>query len=133
MHSADEAATRRLTELDEDECWRLLGRAEVGRLAWNSSRWPAVVPVNFRVVARQIVLRVSPYSVQGREVDDARVAFEVDEVDPARRVGWSVLVQGHAAFDYRRNIDAGPEPWPTGHRPLQVLISPSLVTGRRVE
>ena len=132
MQRRQEATSGRLTEIDEDECWRLLSSAQIGRLAWNSASSPLIVPVNHRVVGRQVVLRVSPYSIQGREVDDARVAFEVDEIDPVRRTGWSVLVQGHAAIDYRHDSGPAPEPWPHGQRPLQVIISPTCVTGRRV-
>jgi nitroimidazol reductase NimA-like FMN-containing flavoprotein (pyridoxamine 5'-phosphate oxidase superfamily) len=123
---------RRLVELDEDECWRLLEGCDVGRLAWVSAGRPVVVPVNFRVVNRQIVIRISPYSLQGREIEDSRIAFEADHVDSRQQTGWSVLIQGHAAFDYRRDTSVGPEPWPEGQRPLQVLLSPSSVTGRRL-
>jgi uncharacterized protein len=127
------AAGRRLRELDEEECWRLLAGAEIGRLAWVSAGQPVVVPVNFRLAGRLIVVRVSPYSRQAREVEDAAVAFEVDDVVVDRQTGWSVLVQGRAVFDYRRQVGAVVEPWPEGQRPLQVVITPRSVTGRRVE
>lgn len=127
-----QAAGRTLTELGEEECWRLLASTEVGRLAWNRAGWPSVVPVNFRVVERTIVVRISPYSVQAREIEDAQVAFEVDEIRADARTGWSVLVQGRAAFDYHRRSEGSPDPWPQGQRPLQVIITPTTVTGRRV-
>lgn len=131
MPSSGEAA-RRLRELDEDECWRLLGGAEIGRLAWVSAGRPVVVPVNFRLAGSLIVVRVSPYSRQAREIEDAEVAFEVDDVLIDRHTGWSVLVQGRATFDYRREVQGAAEPWPEGRRPLQVVITPSSVNGRRV-
>lgn len=132
MGSKDEAAGRRLSELDEEECWRLLAGTEIGRLAWVSAGRPVVVPVNFRLAGRLIVVRVSPYSRQAREVEDAEVAFEVDDVVVDRQTGWSVLVQGRAVFDYRREAGVAFEPWPAGQRPLQVVITPRSVTGRRV-
>ncbi|MCA1981872.1 pyridoxamine 5'-phosphate oxidase family protein [Nocardioides nematodiphilus] len=121
-----------MVDMSEDECWRLLQSCDVGRLAWVSAGRPVVVPVNFRVVNRQIVIRISPYSLQGREIEDSRIAFEADQIDSHQRTGWSVLLRGHAAFDYRRDTGVGPEPWPEGHRPLHVLLSPSSVTGRRL-
>lgn len=127
-----EAAGRRLTELDEEECWRLLAGPEIGRLAWVSTGRPVVVPVNFRLAEHLIVVRVSPYSRQAREIEDAEVAFEVDDVVADAHTGWSVLVQGRAAFDYRRVAGAAFEPWPEGQRPLQVVITPTSVSGRRV-
>lgn len=124
--------SRRLVELGEEECWRLLGGCDVGRLAWVSAGRPVVVPVNFRVANRQIVIRISPYSLQGREIEDSRIGFEADQIDSRQQTGWSVLIQGHATFDYRRDTSVGLEPWPEGNRPLQAVLSPSSVTGRRL-
>lgn len=132
MSGGGEAASRRLVELDEQECWRLLAGPEIGRLAWVSSGGPVVVPVNFRLAGRLIVVRVSPYSRQAREIEDAEVAFEVDDVVVDRQTGWSVLVQGRAVFDYRREAGVDVEPWPEGQRPLQVVITPHSITGRRL-
>ena len=126
------AAGHRLIELGQEECWRLLASTEIGRLAWVSSGAPVVVPVNFRVSDGQVVVMISPYSLQAREIEDAQVAFEVDQVQVDDHVGWSVLVQGRAVFDYGPRAGAAPEPWPDGQRPLRVLITPTSLTGRRV-
>ncbi|MFD7475276.1 pyridoxamine 5'-phosphate oxidase family protein [Streptomyces sp. NPDC059837] len=54
---------------------------------------PAVVPVNYDVIDGAIVFRTAPGSVTASVVDE-EVAFEVDRVDEARSMGWSVLAVG---------------------------------------
>lgn len=128
----DGTPARSLTELNQDECWHLLESVEVGRLAWISAGRPAVVPVNYLVEGHSIVIRTSPYSLQAREVDDAPVAFEIDEFQVDQRAGWSVLVHGKASFDFHGRSRVTPDPWPEGQRPLRMIIEALHVTGRKV-
>jgi nitroimidazol reductase NimA-like FMN-containing flavoprotein (pyridoxamine 5'-phosphate oxidase superfamily) len=83
----------RVEELSAEECLRLLGTQQVGRLGVVVGGQPLVLPVNYVLDDDTIVFRSDP----GTKLDAAslqRVAFEVDQLQPRARVGWSVLVQG---------------------------------------
>jgi hypothetical protein len=60
------------------------------------------------------------------------VAFQVDALDEKTRSGWSVLVRGVAHIDYGREVGGTPDEWPAGVKPLQLVIDPISVTGRRL-
>jgi nitroimidazol reductase NimA-like FMN-containing flavoprotein (pyridoxamine 5'-phosphate oxidase superfamily) len=122
-------------ELGTDECWTLLATSTVGRLAWSGPEGPTVLPVNFTVVGESIVFRTSPYAAAAREVDDLPVAFEVDDLDPGTRSGWSVLVRGTARLVYDDTLAPGrstPDVWAEGGRALHVVIAARQLTGRRL-
>ncbi|MFF9088565.1 helix-turn-helix domain-containing protein [Streptomyces sp. NPDC014991] len=132
------ARAPRLSELDEQECRRLLSTHGVGRIAVSTEAAPLVVPVNYSVVDDAVVLRTQPGTVSlqapGREV-----AFEVDRVDDALSQGWSVVVRGPAEVvtdpdGVRRLAErAYSTPWAGGERDVWVRIGISAVTGRRID
>lgn len=78
------------------QCLSLLRSRPLGRLAYLDAGQPTVVPVNHLVDGSAIVLR----SLAGHKLDAAvlnqPVAFQLDDHDPARGTGWSVLVRGTA-------------------------------------
>lgn len=135
-------ADRVIEALDEDQCLTLIAPGGIGRIAYTSRFGPTVLPVNYLLRDRAIVFRTAEH---GPLDEDLRtgiagasylVAFEIDEIDPADRRGWSVLVQGPARHltgaDEAAVRAAGIEPWAPGDRELFVRIVPSRVTGRRV-
>jgi nitroimidazol reductase NimA-like FMN-containing flavoprotein (pyridoxamine 5'-phosphate oxidase superfamily) len=132
------AGAPRLTELDEEDCRRLLSTHGVGRIAVSTDAAPVVVPVNYSVVDDTIVFRTQPGTVSlqglGREV-----AFEVDRVDDALSQGWSVVVRGIAEEvtdpDAVRRLaeHAYSAPWAGGERDLWVRITTTALTGRRID
>jgi hypothetical protein len=68
---------------------------------------------------------------------DKPVAFEIDDWDPARETGWSVLVKGTAHevdTDDAAAADASTlQPWARAvERDIWVRIVPNEITGRRV-
>src|SRR5437868_5240567 len=79
--------------LSVQECWRLLGEQRVGRIAFTDRALPAIRPLNYVQAGQNLVLRVSADAL-GSRLDGQVVAFEVDEIDTAGRVGWSVVVVG---------------------------------------
>lgn len=121
-----------LIDLDEATCWQLLETASVGRLAWVDADGPVVVPVNIAVSAGAVVVRTAAYSTIAREVDDSRVAVEVDALDGEDRTGWSVLVRGVARVLLEPAPADAPTSWPTGTKSATVRIRPTKVTGRRL-
>lgn len=124
----------RLVELDEAECWELLGSLPVGRLVWNGADGPTAFPVNFTIGDGAVHLRTSGYSAMARECDGHAVAFQADDVDSFHRSGWSVLLRGTAAIDWVHTGDPAsePEPWPTGAKPVHVIVPAVSITGRRL-
>ena len=81
--------------LDVPECLHLLRTGGVGRVAWqDNAEGLTVLPVNYRVIGDSVVFRTSAASTLARLAKPTRVAFQVDEIDHATAVGWSVLVRG---------------------------------------
>ena len=80
--------------LDAPECLRLLRGGGVGRVVWQDDDGLSVLPVNYRVIGDSVVFQTNAASTLARLAEPTRVAFQVDEVDHATAVGWSVLGRG---------------------------------------
>jgi uncharacterized protein len=123
----------RLTELQEQECWELLRTKTVGRVGWQGNDGLTIVPVNYVVADKAVILRTAPYTELGREGTVQEVAFEVDDVDPLTRSGWSVLVRGRRRLDPEAyGESARPEVWVAGSRWLVLRIEARTISGRRL-
>jgi nitroimidazol reductase NimA-like FMN-containing flavoprotein (pyridoxamine 5'-phosphate oxidase superfamily) len=129
--------------LDEAECLRLISSGGVGRLAYVGRYGPTVLPVNYAMHEGTIVFRTAHDSPTDEDlrtgIADAeyKVAFEMDDLNPVLREGWSVLVQGsvhHVTSEDERVsvLEAGVEPWAGGVRELFLRIQPTRITGRRI-
>jgi nitroimidazol reductase NimA-like FMN-containing flavoprotein (pyridoxamine 5'-phosphate oxidase superfamily) len=141
---AEGRSRRRVPErLDEAECLRLIGTGGVGRLAYNGRYGPTVLPVNYKLHEGSIVFRTAQDSAMDEDLRtgiahaEYKVAFEIDEINPEAREGWSVLVQGsahHVDTEAERAsvVHAGVEPWPEGEREHFIRVTPSRITGRRI-
>ena len=135
-------ADRVIEELDEDQCLNLIPRSGIGRIAYTGRFGPAVLPVNYTLQGGAIVFRTAEHGPLDEDLRtgianaDYKVAFEIDDIDPAGRRGWSVLIQGPAHHVTGAEEDAarrtGVETWAPGDRELFVRIVPSRITGRRV-
>jgi nitroimidazol reductase NimA-like FMN-containing flavoprotein (pyridoxamine 5'-phosphate oxidase superfamily) len=92
------AATDRhgLEVLPLAQCLSLLRSRPLGRLAYVEAGQPVVVPVNHLVDGSTVVLRTLAGGKLDRALVDAPVAFQLDDHDPSRGTGWSVLVRGRA-------------------------------------
>jgi uncharacterized protein len=124
-------------ELTKSECFELLSREQLGRVAVVDDRGPVVFPVNFVLDRHMVVFRTD----EGTKLDAAcrgsRVAFEIDGTDTAAHTGWSVVVRGEAAevtdpaelvrLRKRRLL-----PWAPGAKSRYVRILPAVLTGRRI-
>ncbi|WP_436791925.1 pyridoxamine 5'-phosphate oxidase family protein [Yinghuangia sp. YIM S10712] len=131
------AGPTRMVELGRDEALALLAGAQVGRVVFSQRALPAVRPVNFAVRGTDVVFRVRGDSSFAGALDGNVVAFEADEVDPANRSGWSVVVTGLAEIldngsEYARTLAVAPEPWAPGVHDRVVRVRAELVTGRRI-
>lgn len=126
--SATPAAVQELARVD---ALRLLAAQQFGRLAVSRpDDGPLVVPVNFLLVDDTILVRTGVGTKLGL-VREAMVSFQVDEIDPVHRSGWSVLVTGRAydATDWlidRHELTA----WAGGSKDHWIRIVIAEVSGR---
>jgi len=122
-------------ELAEAECWELVSRTEVGRLAVCLDGRPLIFPINLVRDANSIVFRTA----SGTKLSAARdclVAFEIDGYLPDEGVAWSVIVAGMAteiqsAIDWAEVHDLPLFPWHVGPKGHFVRIDPDEISGRR--
>jgi hypothetical protein len=122
--------------LSRTECIELLRTVPVGRIALSVGALPVVLPVNFAMLDDDVVIRTVAGSKLEAAASNAVVAFEADQVDPAARAGWSVLVQGVASeitdpdeLDRARRMPL--DPW-SGLDGQFLRITTRLVSGRRL-
>jgi nitroimidazol reductase NimA-like FMN-containing flavoprotein (pyridoxamine 5'-phosphate oxidase superfamily) len=142
MTIGKEAANRRdahdLRTLSPVECFDLLEPGGVGRVGFTSAAGEIMIlPVNFAMTGKTIVFRTGPDTLLAVYAD-TRVSFEADQVDDARREGWSVLVHGHAhkvteehavqLMENRTHL----QPWAAGARDVYVRIAATQISGRRI-
>ena len=126
-----------LEVLPRDECLLLLGASRVGRVVVTDRALPAAFPVNYALLDDDVVFLTTAGSKLAAAEDGEVMAFEVDEIEPALRSGWSVLVQGLASVitdpdELRRARALGLEPWTPGSPRQFVRITSELVSGRRI-
>ena len=122
--------------LAEQTCLALARTRPVGRVAVSVAALPAVFPVNFCLVDRDVYFRTSPGTKLDAAMRDAVVAFEVDDFDAAGHSGWSVLIVGQASvLDADELAAVEPlrvRPWAAGERTHVVRIRAELSSGRRI-
>jgi nitroimidazol reductase NimA-like FMN-containing flavoprotein (pyridoxamine 5'-phosphate oxidase superfamily) len=125
-----------MTVLTEDECWRLMARTEVGRLAVCIGTGPEIFPVNFVTDNRTVLIRTAEGTKLAAVSVNPQVAFEADGFDPVRGDAWSVIVRGTTRVLEKLNeVYAAQElplvPWDATPKPIFVRIEPETISGRR--
>ncbi len=133
MTDDDEAADP-IEHLPEDECWALLSKAEVGRLAVAAAGTVDIFPINHKAQRRRLFFRTAPGAKLSDLLANSTVAFEVDgwTEDEA----WSVVVKGtagpvHGVDDLVTAEQAHPAPWVPHGKHTLVEITPTELSGRR--
>ncbi|TDN92075.1 pyridoxamine 5'-phosphate oxidase family protein [Microbacterium sp. BK668] len=119
--------------LTEEQCWNLLSRGELGRLALAADSEPDIFPVNYVVDGPRLLFRTAPGSKLAELTDNPRVAFEVDEFDDSSAA--SVIVKGVAKrLELQSEIDAADalplSPWIPTLKYRWVRIAPTQISGR---
>jgi uncharacterized protein len=125
----------RWRELTKAECFELLAREQLGRVAFVDDLGPLALPVNFVLDRYTVVFRTD----EGSKLDasgGSRVAFEVDGTDAADQDGWSVLVRGEAVevtdpAELERLRALPLRPRAPGAKRRYVRILPAALSGRR--
>jgi nitroimidazol reductase NimA-like FMN-containing flavoprotein (pyridoxamine 5'-phosphate oxidase superfamily) len=126
-----------LEVLSRDECLDLLRTAVLGRIAVTTQALATILPVNFRLDRDRIVIRTGHGTKLDAATRNAVVAFEVDDVEPSMRTGWSVVVTGvarelteHGELARARRLPL--DLWAAGPDHRVVAISTDIVSGRRI-
>ena len=132
----DKTGDALVRSLSEEECWNLLARGELCRLALAVDDEPDIFPVNYVVDGPRVLFRTAPGSKLAELSVNPRVAFEVDEFDET--YGASVVLKGVAKrLELQREIDAADAlpltPWIPTLKYRWVRIAPVSITGRRFE
>jgi uncharacterized caspase-like protein len=118
---------------------RLLGSVSLGRIVFTARALPAIRPVNHLVDGDYVIIRTdlsASITSELRSEPGSVVAYEADAIDPAERLGWSVIVVGVArrvidvdeAAVYRRAL----RPWVDGVKDQVIAIHTDMVTGFRL-
>jgi len=130
-----------MLDLDRSECLRLLATTDVGRIAVTVTEWdhPVIRPVNylFDRASQSVLIRAAPGSKLQAILRSTRATFEIDGIDPAGRVGWSVIITGVSEeitnpAELRRIEGLGLEPWAPGRKGHWIRIRANTVSGRRI-
>jgi uncharacterized protein len=95
MSSARRFDPAGLEILDLQECLQLLQSVPLGRLVFTQGGLPAVRLVNFCVDGDTIVFASDDGEKYRAATRGDVVAFEVDEIDIERHLGWTVTSVGH--------------------------------------
>lgn len=127
-----------LESLNRDECVRLLGQHEVGRVVIVEGGGPLIFPINYALDGEDVVFRTDDGAKLQR--GPGRTAcFEVDEINRESHTGWSVVVVGRleevTEFDgptYERVRKLTIEPWAPGPKAHILRLVASRITGRRI-
>ena len=124
-----------MDDLATEVCWQLLEGRQIGRVAFVDDRGPMVLPVNFRLDGRSIVVRTARGSILEAIGSGVPVTFEVDGTDAYTESGWSVIARGVASEETDpaaavAGLDL--HPWAPGPKDHWIRIEPSSVTGRAI-
>ena len=123
--------------LSSDECEQLLRSSNLGRLALVVNGQPEIFPVNYAFAEGVVVFRTAP-GLKLERAPMTQVAFEVDRVDTAHGIAWSVVVKG-TAHDMSTAVDRLPErlrslavrPQAPGAHKAWMAIHEESISGRR--
>lgn len=123
--------------LESHECERLIASGGVGRVVFDEARGPVALPVNYKMLGRDVVFRTASHGPVAAAVAAGTVSFEVDNIDDALSEGWSVVVSGDAHVVADPTERASMErldvrPWAGGDREAYVRLVPRTITGRRI-
>jgi nitroimidazol reductase NimA-like FMN-containing flavoprotein (pyridoxamine 5'-phosphate oxidase superfamily) len=127
------------TELSTDDCWALLARQELGRLAFRVLDEQHITPINYAVdVTGQrrpsLLFRTTRTATKLLSAElGGEVALEIDEIE--EDTATSVVVRGFARRlddeEAHRAENLPLRPWVGPEKHDVVEIVPSVVTGRR--
>lgn len=126
-----------LEVLSDDECYTLLDTVPIGRVVYSDRALPVIVPVNFVVHGTDVVVRTARRSRLATHAAGSVVAFEVDQIDPLTRSGWSIVLTGSLELvedprELLRLEQIGLQSWAPSAHDRYLRLRPDMVSGRRI-
>lgn len=130
------AAEGSIETLSTDQCWELVDAATVGRLGFSSDGTVQIIPVNYTVVDRDVIIRTRSTGILAELAEGPPVAFQVD-YHSSGGTGWSVLMNGPVRALSAEQVQELHTtnrvlPWAGGDRDLFLRFTPDRISGRRV-
>jgi nitroimidazol reductase NimA-like FMN-containing flavoprotein (pyridoxamine 5'-phosphate oxidase superfamily) len=126
-----------ILRIDEEECWRLMQLARLGRVGLTDGALPTILPVHFTTHDGEVFFASLPdVKVHSADRGDILV-FEVDHYDPLTGRGWAVNAVGRARNvrqqgEIRRLDGLDFTPWSRRKGISYIAIRPDLLRGRRL-
>jgi nitroimidazol reductase NimA-like FMN-containing flavoprotein (pyridoxamine 5'-phosphate oxidase superfamily) len=122
--------------LSRRECVALLSKGKIGRAVFTERALPAIVPVTFAIYDDAVVICTAADTRLAAAASRGVLAFQVDDIDPSTRGGWSVVVVGVAELvddpAEQACIRLVLEPWVPGRNEVFIRLPLKVVTGRRI-
>jgi uncharacterized protein len=129
-------AERSLTALSRHDCVALLANEQIGRAVFTERALPAVVPVTYVIDDEAVVMCTAADTRLAAAASRGVLAFQVDQIDPSTRSGWSVVVVGVAELvddpAEQARIRVVLQPWVPGRLGVFIRLPLKVVTGRRI-
>ena len=137
MTSAQDQVAGGLEILSEPQCRELLSSRDLGRIAFPLGEDTEIFPVNYSTDGTIVVFRTGTGTKLAQSTV-SRVAFEVDEWDAAKKVGWSVVLKGvaqevtHAGDPFATALRTRHVvPMAPGEHDYWIAVYPATISGRR--
>ena len=127
-----------LEEIPAEECLELLRSVPWARVGFVAHDVPSILPVTILLHEGCVYFRTAPGSKLGSAAGGNVVAIQADGGDPDTRLGWSVLVHGHASIvtdgELEARLLALPlDSWtPPDDKAFWVGVTIDRVSGRRI-
>jgi hypothetical protein len=130
---------RHLVRLTAHQALELLASVGYGRVVFTLHALPAIRPVNHLVDHGEIIIRTrltATVTTAVAAAEDVVVAYQADQLDSARRLGWSVVATGIArpitdparVARYKQLL----HPWVDRVMDTVLGIRPEIITGFRL-
>jgi uncharacterized protein len=121
-----------MQELTQEESLHLLGTMEYGRIGIVVAGRPEIFPINYAIDDEVCVVFRTVAGMKLASALNRHVVFEVDQVDPVLKAGWSVVVHGVAYQSATVHPGQSSLASWLPDRPYTVRISRESITGRVV-
>lgn len=136
MNDVERPSPSAIFPLDEQACFERLGRMSLGRVALSLDALPDIFPVEYALLGRDPVFRTIPGHKLLGAADGQVLSMGIDDYDPARQLGWRVLVTGPARqltdpAELKAAAALPLRPW-AGSADGFVRISAALVRGAEI-
>lgn len=123
--------------LDQADCLKLLGSVPIGRLLFTLGGLPVIRLVNFAVDDRTVVFATTDGDKYRAAERGDVVAFEVDDVDQDRHLGWTVTATGHLSVVDPAEADVVRStlplhPWAPNRDQHLIRLAIEVLDGRRL-